>query len=332
MYILGIETSCDETSAAVLVDGKKIHSNVIFSQVNDHKPFKGVVPEIASRKHVEEINSIIERAMAPLKKVDGVAVTVGPGLVGSLLVGKMTAEALSWVWDVPLVGVNHLEAHLFSSFLDTPKCSLPFVGLIVSGGHTNLVLVEDYGQYHVLGGTRDDSAGEAFDKVATLLGLGYPGGPPIDLLAGRGDSKVIPFPKPSLEGTWDFSFSGLKTAVLYYLRKNPVDPKDFKTISNICASFQSSVIEVLVQKTIRAAEKFGIHRICVGGGVSANSHLRELFKKECDRKGLKVHFPSILLSTDNAAMIALIGYQKIKKGKFSKFLEVDPSLEISNWS
>lgn len=331
MNILGIETSCDETSAAVLIDGKKLHSNVIFSQVSYHKPFKGVVPEIASRKHVEEINSIIEKAMAGLKKVDGIAVTVGPGLVGSLLVGKMTAEALSWVWDVPLMGVNHLEAHLFSPFLEYPKCTLPFIGLIVSGGHTNLVIVEDFGKYHLLGGTRDDSAGEAFDKVAALLGLGYPGGPQIDLLACKGDANAIPFPRPSLEGTWDFSFSGLKTAVLYYLRKNPVDPKDLKSISNICASFQSSVIEVLVQKTIRAAEKYGIHRICVGGGVSANSHLRKLFEKRCHEKGLKVYFPSLLLSTDNAAMIALVGTHKIKKGKTSKFLEVDPSLAILNW-
>lgn len=331
MNILGIETSCDETSAAVLIDGKKLYSNVIFSQVSYHKPFKGVVPEIASRKHVEEINSIIEKAMAHLKKVDGLAVTVGPGLVGSLLVGKMTAEALSWVWDVPLAGVNHLEAHLFSPFLNHPKCSLPFVGLIVSGGHTNLVLVEDFGKYHVLGGTRDDSAGEAFDKVAALLGLGYPGGPQIDTLGARGNPNSIRFPRPYLEGTWDFSFSGLKTAVLYYLRKNPVDPKEIKTLSNICASFQSSVIEVLVKKTIRAAEKYGIHRICVGGGVSANSHLRTLFNKECYRKGFKVYFPSTLFSTDNAAMIALVGTQKIKKGKISKFLEVDPSLPICNW-
>ncbi len=331
MRILGIETSCDETSAAVLIDGKKLHSNIIFSQVKEHRPFKGVVPEIASRRHVEEINSIIEKAMKPLTQVDGIAVTHGPGLVGSLLVGKMTAEALAWAWNVPLVGVNHLESHLFSPFLEDPRCSLPFVGLIASGGHTHIVVVDDFGKYRVLGGTRDDSAGESFDKVAALLGIGYPGGPEIDCRSEKGDFNAIKFPRPYLEGTWDFSFSGLKTAVLYYVRKNPNDLKNKQRVNDICASFQASVVEVLVKKTIKAAKQYEIKRICVGGGVSANRSLRKSFEMAGKLNKIKVHFPSLRLSTDNAAMVAFLGTEKIKRGHRASQLEVNPSLEIANW-
>ncbi|MBI2119245.1 MAG: tRNA (adenosine(37)-N6)-threonylcarbamoyltransferase complex transferase subunit TsaD [Elusimicrobia bacterium] len=344
MMILGIETSCDETSCALIKEGGRLVRQALFSQTELHQTFKGVVPEIASRSHLEKINELVEQMIQGNQKIDGIAVTIGPGLVGSLLIGKMTAEALGWVWDVPVVGINHLEAHLYSSFLEHKELKPPFMGAIVSGGHTHLVLVEDFGKYKVLGRTRDDSAGEAYDKVAKLLGLDYPGGPIIDRLAKKGDPTAIPFPRAHLPGSWDFSFSGLKTAVLYFLQnltnkgglKIESLPLPLKTVADICASFQSAVVDVLVRKTISAAKKFGLKKIAVGGGVSANSFLRsELIKKGKENK-LKVYFPSLPYSTDNGAMVALTGYYKFKKGfydaKNQEPLEVNPSLPIKNWN
>ena len=357
MMILGIETSCDETSCALIKEGGHLVRHAIFSQTELHQTFKGVVPEIASRSHLEKINELVEQMIQGNQKIDGIAVTIGPGLVGSLLIGKMTAEALGWVWDVPVVGINHLEAHLYSSFLEHKELKPPFMGLIVSGGHTHLVLVEDFGKYKVLGRTRDDSAGEAYDKVAKCLGLDYPGGPIIDRLAKKGNPAAIPFPRAHLPGSWDFSFSGLKTAVLYFLQNLRVSsgsfigkknigankgglkiefpPLPLKTVADICASFQSAVVEVLVRKTILAAKKFGLKKIAIGGGVSANSFLRsELIRNGKDNK-LKVYFPSLPYSTDNGAMVALTGYYKFKKGfyddKNQEALEVNPSLPIKNW-
>lgn len=378
MRILGIETSCDETSAAVVENGRKILSNVVLSQESVHRRFKGIVPEIASRSHLVVINGIIEKALRNADsrqslrnskkmncsvslqsyksgQVDAIAVTVGPGLVGSLLVGKMTAEALCLVWNKPLIGINHLEAHLFSSLFEEKKLAPPFIGLIVSGGHTDLVLVEEFGKYIVLGRTRDDAAGESFDKVANILNLGYPGGPLVDRMAKEGNPKSIAFPRPYLWGSWDFSFSGLKTAVLYLLQKTNASPAARiprpSFVADVCASFQSAVVDVLVSKTILAAKRFKVNRVVVGGGVSANSELRRRMMREGRDNGLKVHFPSVSLCTDNAAMVASVGYYKLRmlnvrgdrsgdvqssdqqSGIYSlKYsLKVDPALPIKNW-
>ncbi|MBI2915644.1 MAG: tRNA (adenosine(37)-N6)-threonylcarbamoyltransferase complex transferase subunit TsaD [Elusimicrobia bacterium] len=328
MNVLGIESSCDETAAAVVKDGRKILSNIIDSQEKLHRRFRGIVPEIASRSHVEKINAVIEKAIQKTGRVDAMAVTVGPGLIGSLLVGKMTAEALAWAWDRPLVGINHLEAHLFSALLDSPRLEPPFLGLIVSGGHTHLVIVEDFGKYKTLGQTRDDSAGECFDKVASMLKLGYPGGPAIDKTAKLGNPKAIPFPRPYLTGSWDFSFSGLKTAVLYYLNDFP---EKISNVEDICASFQSAVTDVLTHKTFLAAKRYGLKKIAVGGGVSANSELRKKFNIESRKSGIRAYFPSLILSTDNAAMVAAVGFYKHQRGISSNHLQVDPSLPLTNW-
>lgn len=340
MRVLGIESSCDETSASVVEDGRKILSNLIYSQQKDHAPFRGIVPEIASREHVEKINSVISDALKNSKeKPDAIAVTVGPGLVGSLIVGKMTAEALGWMWGLPVIGVNHLEAHVFSALLAAKDLEPPFIGLVVSGGHTDLIHVQDYGAYKILGRTRDDAAGESFDKVANLLGLGYPGGPAIDRLSKEGDPKRIPLPKPHMRGSWDFSFSGIKTSVLYLLKdRNPAQMRPAERqqfTADVCASFQASVVEVLVEKSLLAAKRTKIPQIAVGGGVSANRELRSRFATRAKEEKVKVHFPSPELSTDNAAMIASIGYYKFitQKGAAKPGpLRVDPSLPIHNWS
>ena len=376
MKILGIETSCDETSAAVVQDGRKILSNVIYSQHQEHFRFKGIVPEIASRAHVEKINFIIQQALFESKidifsrkiqeELDGIAVTVGPGLVGSLLVGKIASDALGWLWNIPVLGVNHLEAHLLSPLLSHSKIKSPFMGLIVSGGHTDLIYVEKIGKYKVLGRTRDDAAGECFDKAANLLGLGYPGGPLVDQYAQKGNSQAIAFARPMLAGSWDFSFSGLKTAVLYYLQnlqkennsnihKMHRDKKKYfssqldlekinkKVVSDVCASLQAAIVEVLIEKTIKAAHEYKVKQILVGGGVSANSELRKQFAVRSKSERLKVYFPSRLLSTDNAAMIAAVGYHRFKSFKNNKniFLPLNcsisidplhPSLPLENWA
>ena len=261
MDVLGIESSCDETAAAVVRDGRKVLSSVVFSQQDLHGVFRGIVPEIASREHLEKINEALARALKRSPRFDAIAVTAGPGLVGSLLVGKMAAQALAWVSGKPLAGVNHLEAHLFANLLEDRALKPPFIGLVASGGHTDLVEVLDFGRYRVLGRTRDDAAGECFDKAANLLGLGYPGGPAIDRLAAKGDPLAVPFPRPYLEGTWDFSFSGLKTAVAYYVKA----PGKKARLADVCASFQASVVDVLAAKTVLAARRFGFKTISIGG-------------------------------------------------------------------
>ncbi|MGY6502782.1 MAG: tRNA (adenosine(37)-N6)-threonylcarbamoyltransferase complex transferase subunit TsaD [Acidimicrobiales bacterium] len=309
--VLGIETSCDETAASVVVDGRKVLSSVVSSQVDLHARFGGVVPEIASRAHVELLTPVVAEAMlsAGLESddIDAVAATVGPGLVGALLVGVSTAKALAMVWDVPFVAVNHLEAHLHAAFLEEPDLELPAVFLLVSGGHTLLVHWEDHGRYRLLGQTLDDAAGEAFDKVARFLGLGYPGGPAIDALAMEGDPTAIAFPRAMLDGSSDFSFSGLKTAVVNHVRKNPE-----VSTADVAASFQEAVVDVLVTKARRAAAEVGARSMGLGGGVAANSLLRERLLSACVDDGCQAYLPSRAMCTDNAAMVAAAGWYRLQ--------------------
>jgi N6-L-threonylcarbamoyladenine synthase len=330
--ILGIETSCDETAAAVLTydEGKPLTvlSSVVSSQVDLHARYGGVVPEIASRAHVELLTPVIAQALVEAgvddEEVDAVAATVGPGLVGSLLVGVSTAKTLALVWNVPFIGVNHLEAHLYASFLEEPELQLPAVVLLVSGGHTMLVEMKGHGQYRVLGSTIDDAAGEAFDKVARYLGLGYPGGPAIDRLAMEGDPSAIRFPRAMLEQGYDFSFSGLKTAVVNYVRKHA----DVST-ADVCASFQEAVVDVLVAKARRAAAEVGATAMCLGGGVAANSQLRERFLDACVEDGLHGFLPSRAMCTDNAAMVAAAGFWRLRNdGPTPLDAGADPNLGL----
>lgn len=313
MLVLGIETSCDDTAAAVLEAPRRVLSSVVSSQVEFHRKYGGVVPEIASRRHMENILPVIEAALeeagVELEGIELFAVTRGPGLPGSLLVGLMVAKAMAFSKKRPLIGVNHLMGHLFSPLLER-EMEFPFLGLVVSGGHTALYLVEDFLRIRLLGQTRDDAAGEAFDKVSRLLGLGYPGGPVIDRLSERGDPQAIPFPRPMLqEGYW-FSFSGLKTAVRNFVASNP----DYR-LEDLVASFQEAVCDVLLSKCLRASEAFGIRRIAVAGGVAANRRLREMFLEAALKRGLEVFFPSPKYCTDNAAMIALCGYELFLRGQ-----------------
>jgi N6-L-threonylcarbamoyladenine synthase len=309
--ILGIETSCDETAAAVVTGGLDIRSSVVSSQVDLHARYGGVVPEIASRAHVELLTPVVAQALVEAGvedgAVDAVAATIGPGLVGALLVGVSAAKSLALVWDVPFVGVNHLEAHMYASFLEDPGLELPIVVLLVSGGHTMLVLMEGHGRYRLLGQTIDDAAGEAFDKVARFLGLGYPGGPAIDRISVEGDAQAIRFPRAMLDDGYDFSFSGLKTAVVNHVRKHP----DVST-PDVCASFQDAVVDVLVQKAGRAALEVGAKGLCLGGGVAANSVLRERILDACIADGLRGFLPSRAMCTDNAAMVAAAGYHRLR--------------------
>jgi N6-L-threonylcarbamoyladenine synthase len=312
MLILGIDTSCDDTSAAVVEDGEKIISNVVSSQNEIHEKYGGIVPELASRRHIEMVWPVVDEALnkASLKFSDlsAVAVTHAPGLIGSLLVGVCFAKSISFVHNIPLVSVNHLEGHIFSTFLEyTPK--FPFLALIASGGHTSIYIVSDIGSYIEVGRTRDDAAGEAYDKVAKLLGFGYPGGPFIDTLACKGDPLAIAFPRANLQDSFDFSFSGLKTAVLYHIRKNPEDRKE-----DIAASFQAAVTDVLINRITEISEKENIMNVALSGGVSANSEIRKIFKKKAAEKGWDLYLPSRHLCTDNAAMIASAGYYRFKKG------------------
>jgi N6-L-threonylcarbamoyladenine synthase len=333
LIVLGIETSCDETAAAVLLheDGKPLTvlSSVVSSQVDLHARYGGVVPEIASRAHVELLTPVIAQALVEAgvddEQVGAVAATVGPGLVGSLLVGVSTAKTLALVWDVPFVGVNHLEAHLYASFLEEPELELPAVVVLVSGGHTMLVLMSGHGQYRVLGSTIDDAAGEAFDKVARYLGLGYPGGPAIDRLAMEGNPTAVRFPRAMLEDGYDFSFSGLKTAVVNYVRKHPDAPT-----ADVCASFQDAVVDVLVTKARRAAIESGAKALCLGGGVAANSQLRERFLDACVEEGLHGYLPSRDMCTDNAAMVAAAGFWRLRNdGPTPLDAGADPNLGLS---
>ncbi len=309
--VLGIETSCDETAAAVVDDGFVVRSSVVSSQVDLHARYGGVVPEIASRAHAELLTPVVAEALVEAGVEDGdidaVAATYGPGLVGALLVGVSTAKALALVWDVPFVAVNHLEAHLYATLLDDPSLELPVVVLLVSGGHTMVVEMTGHGRYRVLGSTVDDAAGEAFDKVARYLGLGYPGGPAIDRLAMHGDPTAIAFPRAMLEEGYDFSFSGLKTAVVNHVRRHP----DVAT-ADVAASFQAAVVDVLVHKLRRAAAEVGAKGMCLGGGVAANSLLRERFLDACTTDGRRGFLPSRAMCTDNAAMVAAAGWWRLR--------------------
>ena len=326
--VLGIETSCDETAAAVVVDGHHVLSSVVSSQIDLHARFGGVVPEIASRAHVESLTPVVARSLIEAgirdDHVDAVAATVGPGLIGALLVGVSAAKTLALVWDVPFVAVNHLEAHLYAALLEDPNLELPVVVLLVSGGHTLLVLMEGHGRYRILGSTIDDAAGEAFDKVARWLGLGYPGGPAIDAIAMEGDPTAIRFPRAMLDDGYDFSFSGLKTSVVNHVRRNPeVHTED------VAASFQEAVVDVLVSKARRAARDHGARGLCLAGGVAANSVLRERLLDACVADGLHAFLPSRSMCTDNAAMVAAAGWYRLRSdGPSPLDTGADPNLRL----
>jgi N6-L-threonylcarbamoyladenine synthase len=332
MLILGIETSCDDTAAAVVQDGTRVLSNCVSSQDEIHGPYGGVVPELASRQHILTLIPIIEealnRARIQLGEIDAIAATRGPGLVGSLLVGLNTAKAIAFEKKIPFVGVNHLEGHLLSIFLDR-NMGFPFLSLLVSGGHTLLYEVNDFGQYRYLGGTRDDAAGEAYDKAAKILGLSFPGGPVIDRLAQGGNPEAVRFPRARLKnGSLGFSFSGLKTSLWQFAReKSPAQIQD--NLSNIAASFQEAIVDMLVETTTRAAAELSHTRIVVSGGVSANRGLRKKLTDRCKREGREAFFPSPKFCTDNAAMIALAGYQRFKAGDTDSLdLNADPDLKL----
>ncbi|MBP2027734.1 N6-L-threonylcarbamoyladenine synthase [Acetoanaerobium pronyense] len=329
---LAIETSCDETSAAVLKNGREVLSNIIMSQIDIHKKFGGVVPEVASRNHVKDINPVIiealEKASIGFNDLDFVSVTYGPGLVGALLIGLSSAKALAYALDIPLVGVHHIEGHIAGNYIAHKDLEPPFICLVVSGGHTHLVKVEDYGKYEILGKTRDDAAGEAYDKVARSLGLGYPGGPLIDKLAKEGDKSAIKFPRTYLDDSYDFSFSGLKSAVLNYLNSMKMKEEEINR-ADVAASFQEAVIEVLSNKAIRAAKEFSMTKIAIAGGVSANSALRERLTIMAKENNLEFYYPPMELCTDNAAMIGSAGYYEYIRGYKSDLnLNAKPSLRL----
>lgn len=331
--ILAIESSCDETAAAVVRDGREVLSNVISSQIALHTLYGGVVPEIASRKHIEKINQVIEEALSDagmeLKDMDAIAVTYGPGLVGALLVGVSAAKAISFASGIPLVGVHHIEGHISANYIENKDLEPPFVCLVVSGGHSHLVVVKDYGEYEIVGRTRDDAAGEAFDKVARAIGLGYPGGPKIDKLAKEGNPDAIPFPRAKVDtNEYDFSFSGLKSAVLNYL--NGCQMKGEEVVAaDVAASFQKAVIDVLVDHSIHAVKEFGFDKFAIAGGVASNSSLRAAFEQRCQKEGIHFYHPSPIYCTDNAAMIGTTGYYEFLKGTRSGLdLNAVPNLKL----
>lgn len=333
ILILAIESSCDETAAAVVRNGREVLSNIISSQIELHKLYGGVVPEIASRKHIEKINQVIEEALSTanvtLQDIDAVGVTYGPGLVGALLVGVAEAKAISYAAGKPLVGVHHIEGHVSANYIENKDLEPPFLCLIVSGGHTHLVIVREYGKYEIIGRTRDDAAGEAFDKVARAIGLGYPGGPKIDKLSKEGDKKAIPFPRAHIEGApYDFSFSGLKSAVLNHI--NSCEMKNIKVNdADIAASFQEAVIDVLVSRAMLAAKDFGMKKVAIAGGVAANSSLRAAMQSACQEHGLEFFYPSPIFCTDNAAMIGAAAYYEYMNGTRSGLeLNAVPNLKI----
>ncbi|MCK4417255.1 MAG: tRNA (adenosine(37)-N6)-threonylcarbamoyltransferase complex transferase subunit TsaD [Candidatus Latescibacteria bacterium] len=330
MLILGIETSCDETAVAVLDDIQGILSDIVSSQL-EHSQYGGVVPEIASRTHLKTILPVLEKALSAAKvslsQLDGIAVTCGPGLVGSLLVGISVAKALHFSLGIPLIGIHHIEAHIFAALLENPELSPPFVALVVSGGHTQLIFLPAFGVYEILGSTRDDAAGEAFDKVAALLGLGYPGGPIINRLAEKGDPEFMKFPRASVGG-FDFSYSGLKTAVVNYVKNSSPDIVR-RHLSDIAASFQEAAVEVLVEKGIKAAKHKDVGKIAVAGGVGANSRLRNLLKERAAEAGVSVSYPSPVLCTDNGAMVAKAGAFRLSLGQTSGLdLNANPRMKL----
>ena len=334
VYILGIETSCDETAAAVIKNGRKILSNVIYSQIETHTIYGGVVPEIASRKHIEAVVPVVREALSQasmkIEDVSAVAVTYGPGLVGPLLVGVSYAKAYAYGCGKPLIGVHHIEGHIAANYIENKELEPPFMCLIVSGGHTHLVNVKDYGVYEILGRTMDDAAGEAYDKVARAIGLGYPGGPKIDKVAKEGDPEAIAFPRAHIEGDeYDFSFSGLKSAVLNYLNSCEMKGEEINT-ADVAASFQAAVVDVLVGNSMKAVDKYSVRKFAIAGGVASNSALRKAMEEACKEKGVLFYRPSPILCTDNGAMIASAGYYEYIKGNLAELtLNAVPNLKLS---
>ncbi|WP_418463712.1 tRNA (adenosine(37)-N6)-threonylcarbamoyltransferase complex transferase subunit TsaD [Frisingicoccus sp.] len=333
IYILAIESSCDETAAAVVKNGREVLSNVISSQIELHKLYGGVVPEIASRKHIEKINPVIREALAEadmkLEDMDAIGVTYGPGLVGALLVGVAAAKAISYAKHIPLVGVHHIEGHISANYIENKDLEPPFLGMVVSGGHTHLVMVKDYGKYEILGKTRDDAAGEAFDKVARAIGLGYPGGPKIDKLAKEGNPKAIAFPRAHVaDAPLDFSFSGLKSSVLNYINSCEMKHQEICR-ADVAASFQDAVVDAIVSHTIEAAKMYRMDKVALAGGVASNSALRQAMKERCEAAGLKFYYPSPILCTDNAAMIGCAAYYEYLAGtRHGLDLNAVPNLKI----
>lgn len=333
ILILGIESSCDETAAAVIKNGREVLSNVISSQIDLHTLYGGVVPEIASRKHVERINQVIEGALkeanTTLEDIDAIGVTYGPGLVGALLVGVAEAKAIAFALNKPLVGVHHIEGHIAANFIEHKELKPPFFSLVVSGGHTHLVKVTDYGEFEIIGKTRDDAAGEAFDKVARAIGLGYPGGPKIDKVSKEGNPHAIEFPRASItDAPFDFSFSGVKSSVLNYLNGQKMKGEDFNQ-ADVAASFQKAVVDVLVDHTMLAAKEYDMKSIAIAGGVASNSSLREAMNKACEKAGITLYYPSPIYCTDNAAMIGVAAYYEYLKGTRSGWdLNAVPNLKL----
>lgn len=332
-YILGIESSCDETAASVVKNGREVLSNVISSQIDLHTLYGGVVPEIASRKHIERINQVVREALKDadmtLDDLDAIGVTYGPGLVGALLVGVAEAKAIAYAKKLPLVGVHHIEGHISANYIENRDLIPPFLCEIISGGHTHLVIVKDYGEYEILGRTRDDAAGEAFDKVARAIGLGYPGGPKIDALAKSGNPDAIAFPRAHIEDApYDFSFSGLKSAVLNYLNKARMMKEEVNR-ADVAASFQKAVIDVLVDNAIRAAKEYDMRVLALAGGVASNSALRSAFEEACEKENIKLYRPSPVFCTDNGAMIGSAAYYEYIKGRLSGWdLNAVPNLKL----
>lgn len=318
VLILAIESSCDETAAAVVKNGREVLSNVISSQIELHKLYGGVVPEIASRKHIEKINQVIEEALdtaaVTLDDIDAIGVTYGPGLVGALLVGVAEAKAIAYAKKLSLVGVHHIEGHISANYIENKELEPPFICLVVSGGHTHLVCVKDYGEYEILGRTRDDAAGEAFDKVARAIGLGYPGGPKIDKLSKEGNANAIVFPKAHIEDApYDFSFSGVKSSVLNYINGCKMKGEEFNQ-ADIAASFQKAVTDVLVENAMKAVKEHGFTKLAIAGGVASNSTLRGAMKMACERNNIEFYYPSPIFCTDNAAMIGVAAYYEYMNG------------------